>query len=139
MDGQNSYASWLVVEKGVVYISAFSTTSQSADEGHLYALQSSNGAVLWHDQLQSHPSSALLANGIIYLSNSNAPSSPGALYALRAGDGAYLWSYPISGSVYRAPARAATTLYVGADNGIAYVLRSANGTVMWHYQTEVGG
>ena len=139
LDGQNSYASWLAVENRVVYVSAFSTTSQSADEGHLYALQSSNGAVLWHDQLQSDPSSALLANGIIYLSNSNAPASPGALYALRAGDGAYLWSYPISGNVYSAPALAGTTLYVGADNGMAYALRSANGTVMWHYQTEVGG
>jgi eukaryotic-like serine/threonine-protein kinase len=52
-------------------------------------------------------------------------------------DGSLLWNYPISGSIYNAPVLDGTTLYVGATNGMAYALQADNGTLLWHYLTQV--
>jgi outer membrane protein assembly factor BamB len=137
LNGQDSWTDWFTVANGVVYVSAFSATSQTS-AGDVYALQSSNGAVIWHDTLPLNPYNAVLANGIIYLSSSDGNSGSGAVYAIRADDGAYQWSYPISGDVFNAPALAGTILYVGANNGIAYALQAGSGAIMWHFQTDVG-
>ncbi len=135
-NGPESWTSWFSVEHGVVYASAFNTTSTGTDEGYIYALQSSNGSILWHDQLNATPYSALLANGVIYLSTTIG-SYAGALYALRMSDGSLLWNYPIAGSMYNAPVLDGTTLYVGAANGMAYALQAENGALLWHYLTQV--
>jgi outer membrane protein assembly factor BamB len=137
LNGQDSWTDWFSVANGAVYVSAFSATSQNS-EGDIYALQSGNGAVIWHDQMQLNPYNAVFANGIIYLSSSDNNSGSGAVYAIRAGDGAYLWSYPISGNVSNAPVLAGKALYIGADNGITYALKAGNGAIMWHFQTDVG-
>lgn len=134
-NGQDSWTGWFTVANGVVYVSAYSITSQNS-EGDIYALQSSNGAVIWHDRLQSNPYDAVLANHIIYLSSTDNADS-GAVYAVRANDGAYLWSYPIGGDVLNAPVLAGAAVYVGAGNGIAYALHAANGAIMWHFQTDL--
>jgi outer membrane protein assembly factor BamB len=105
-------------------------------KGYIYALQSTNGSLLWHDQLNATPYSALLANGNIYLSTTIG-SYAGAAYAVRMSDGSLLWNYPISGSMYNAPVLDGTTLYVGATNGMAYALQADNGTLLWHYLTQV--
>ena len=137
-NGANSWASWLGVENGVVYADAITDTTGSQGQGDIYALQSSNGSVLWHVKLNRSPDNALLANGTIYLSTS-AGSSDGTVYALRAHDGSLLWDYPTSGSVFAAPVLDGTTVYVGAANGMAYALRADNGRIVWHYLTQVGG
>jgi outer membrane protein assembly factor BamB len=135
-NGANSWTNWFSVEHGVVYASAFNTTATGTDEGYIYALQSTNGSLLWHDQLNATPYSALLANGNIYLSTTIG-SYAGAVYAVRLSDGSLLWNYPISGSMYNAPVLDGTTLYVGATNGMAYALQADNGTLLWHYLTQV--
>jgi len=136
-NGKNSWASWLSVENGIVYASA-ANAEGTIGTGDIYALQNSNGSVLWHDTLQASPSSALLANGIIYLSTSN-NSGYGAVYAVRAHDGSLLWSYPIAGALFAAPVLEGNTIYVGATNGMAYALRADNGKMVWHYLIQVGG
>ncbi len=135
-NGLVSWTNWFSVEHGVVYASAFNTTATGKDDGHIYALQSSNGSVLWHDQLNATPYSGLLANGVIYLS-ATIGSYSGALYALRMSNGSLLWNYPLAGSMYNAPALDGTTLYVGAANGMVYALQASNGALLWHYLTEV--
>ncbi len=135
-NGANSWTNWFSVDQGVVYASAFNTAATGTDEGYIYALQSTNGSLLWHDQLNATPYSALLANGNIYLSTTIG-SYAGAAYAVRMSDGSLLWNYPISGSMYNAPVLDGTTLYVGATNGMAYALQADNGTLLWHYLTQV--
>jgi outer membrane protein assembly factor BamB len=132
----NSWTNWFSVEHGVVYASAFNTTGPGTEEGHIYALQSTNGSVLWHDQLNATPYGALLANGVIYLSTSIG-SYAGAVYAVRMSDGSLLWTYPISGIMFDAPVLDGTTLYVGAANGMVYALQAGNGALRWHYLTQV--
>jgi outer membrane protein assembly factor BamB len=136
--GGNSWASWLSVENGVVYASAITDTSGTTSLGDIYALQSSNGSVLWHDKLNMSPGNALLANGIIYLSTSNG-SSNGTVYAVRASDGTLFWDYPISGSMFNTPILDSNSIYVSANNGMAYALRADNGRIVWHYFIQVGG
>ena len=137
-NGANSWASWLSVENGVVYASAVTDTSGTTGLGDIYALQSSNGSVLWRDKLNASPSGALLTNGVIYLSTSSG-SLDGAVYAVRTGDGSLLWNYPIAGSMFAAPILDGNTIYIGAGNGMAYALRADNGGVVWHYLTQTGG
>lgn len=136
--GGYSWASWFSVEHGIVYASASAITNDNTSKGDIYAFDSGNGSVLWHDKVQASPGSALLANGVIYLSSSNS-SDVGTVYALRAGNGSLLWNYPISGSVYDAPILNGAVVYVGAANGMVYALQAGNGKLLWHYQTDVGG
>jgi outer membrane protein assembly factor BamB len=137
-NGANSWASWLAVENGVVYADAITDTTGSQGQGDIYALQSSNGSVQWHDKLKASPSGGLLANGVIYLSASNG-SDVGAVYTLRARDGSLLWNYPIAGSMFNAPLLDGDAIYIGAGNGMAYALRADDGGVVWHYLTQIGG
>jgi outer membrane protein assembly factor BamB len=134
--GANSWANWLSVENGVVYASDAIPTNDSSGAGDIYALQSNNGSVLWHDKLKASPTNALLANGVIYLSTS---SDIGAVYAVHANDGSLLWNYPIAGSMYPAPVLDGNVVCVGATNGMVYALRANNGGIVWHYLTQVGG
>ena len=137
-NGPVSWTNWFSVEHGVVYASAFNTTATGLDEGYIYALQSSNGSVLWHDQLNATPFNGLLANGVIYLSTTIGSFS-GALYALRMSDGSQLWNYHIAGIMLDAPALLGTTLYATAANGMVYALQAGNGALLWHYLTKVTG
>jgi outer membrane protein assembly factor BamB len=137
-NGKNSWASWLSVENGVVYTSANTYTSGTTDQGDIYALQSSNGSVLWHDKLNRSPSTALLVNDTIYMSTS-AGSSDGTIYALRAHDGSLLWDYPILGPVFNPPILDGNTVYIGATDGMVYALRADNGRIVWHFLTQAEG
>ena len=137
-NGKNSWASWLSVENGVVYASANTDTTGAQGLGDIYALQSSNGTVLWHDKLNRSPGTALLVNDTIYMSTS-AGLSDGTVYALRAHDGSLLWDYPILGPVFNPPILDGTTVYIGATDGMVYALRADNGRIVWHYLIQVGG
>jgi outer membrane protein assembly factor BamB len=135
-DGANSWASWFSVVNGVVYASD-SIPTNGTGAGDLFALQSSNGSVLWHDKLNTSPSGTLLANGVIYLSSSGNLS--GTVYAVRASDGSLLWDYPIAGTMYATPVLDGGAIYVSANNGMAYALQADNGKLLWYYFTRVQG
>jgi outer membrane protein assembly factor BamB len=137
-NGANSWASWLAVANGIAYASDVTDTSGTTGLGDIYALQSSDGSVVWHDQLNVSPSGGLLANGVIYLSTSSG-SVNGAVYAVHAGDGSLLWNYPTSGSLIAAPILDGDAIYVSANNGMAYALQADNGKLLWYYFTKVEG
>ncbi len=139
-NGEASWVGWLAVDNGMVYVSSFAETSGTAgdENGDIYGLQRSNGAVIWHDSIQADSSNALLASGVIYLVGSYNNSSSGVVYALRAGDGAYLWNYSIDGFAYDAPLQSGANLYITVTNGIVYALHTDSGAILWHYQTNVG-
>ena len=137
-NGKNSWASWLSVKNGVVYASANTDITGTQGLGDIYALQSSNGSVLWHDKLSRSPGAALLVSDTIYISTS-AGSSDGTIYALHAQDGSLLWDYPILGPVFNPPILDGTTVYIGATDGMVYALRANDGRIVWHYLIQVGG
>jgi len=137
-NGKNSWVNWFSVQNGVVYAGA-AKGEDTTGGGDIYALQGSNGLLLWHDKLNGSPSGALLANNTIYLSTATGLSN-GTVYALRARDGSPLWDYhSIDGPVFNAPMLDGNTIYIGASNGIVYALRADNGGIVWHYLTDVQG
>ena len=137
-NGKNGFVGWLAVEEGVIYASVMDSSTPNSSMGHIYALQSATGAVLWHyDDKNTSPSGAVLANGVIYASAYSQDSND-VVYALRARDGSLLWRRAMGQSVYNAPVLDGTTVYVGTADGSVYALRAANGAVRWHHGAEAG-
>ena len=130
--GKNGIVGWLSLEEGVVYASVVDASTSNTSAGHLYALQSTTGKLLWHyDDNAASPAGAVLANGVIYTSAYSQDSN--VVYALRARDGALLWRHSMGLPVYNAPVLDGTTVYVGMADGSVYALRADNGTVKWHH------
>src|SRR5713101_3409163 len=135
-NGKNGFAGWFSVEEGVIYASVMDSSTPNSSTGHIYALQSATGSVLWHyDDKNTSPSGAVLANGVIYASAYSQDSND-VVYALRARDGSLLWRRSMGQSVYNAPVLDGTTVYVGTADGSVYALRADNGAVRWHRGAE---
>jgi outer membrane protein assembly factor BamB len=131
-NGKNGFVGWLSVEEGVIYASVMDASTPNTSEGHIYALQSTTGSVLWHyDDTSVSTSFAVLANGVIYASAYSQDSND-VVYALRARDGSLLWRRAMGQPVYNPPVLDGTTLYVGTADGSVYALRADNGAVRWH-------
>jgi len=112
------------------------SSTPNSSTGHIYALQSATGSVLWHyDDKNTSPSAAVLANGVIYVSAYSQDSND-VVYALRTRDGSLLWRHSMSQSVYNAPVLDGTTVFVGTADGSVYALRADNGAVRWHRGAE---
>jgi outer membrane protein assembly factor BamB len=136
-NGKNSWVNWFAVEQGVVYASTTPMDGDETSQGDVYALQSRDGSVFWHDKLKVSPSRALLANGVIYLSSSKGVDA-GTVSALEAKNGSLLWNYASSGPMQESPILADNALYVGTTNGIIYALQAKNGTLLWQYPAASG-
>jgi outer membrane protein assembly factor BamB len=96
------------IANGVVYF--------GSDGGNVYALNASNGALLWtYANSGAVQSSPAVANGVVYIG-----SDDNNLYALNANTGAQLWGYTTGGSVESSPAVANGVVYVGSDDGNVY-------------------
>ncbi len=135
-NGKNGFAGWFSIEEGVIYASVMDVSTPNSSTGHIYALQSATGSVLWHyDDKNTSPSGAVLANGVIYV-NAYSQDSNDVVYALRARDGSLLWRHSMGQSVYNAPVLDGTTVYVGTADGSVYALRADNGAVRWHHGAE---
>ncbi len=131
--GKNGIAGWLSAGDGVIYASVMDLSTSNSSTGHIYALQSTTGSVLWHyDDTKTSPSYAVLANGVIYASAYSQDSND-AVYALRASDGSVLWRHSMGQALYNAPVMNGATLYVGTADGSVYALRADNGAVAWHH------
>jgi eukaryotic-like serine/threonine-protein kinase len=127
--GENSWVSWLSTEHGVIYVGSNDVASTSGS--HVYALRGSDGSLLWEDEISASSSSAIVANGVIYLGTA-LDQAAGAVYALRASDGSSLWSYPLNGAAFNGPILVDTTLYVSTSNETIFALRAENGSLAWH-------
>jgi outer membrane protein assembly factor BamB len=135
-NGKNGIVGWLSVEEGVIYASVMDASTPNTSRGHIYALQSTTGSVLWHyDDASTSTSFAVLTNGVIY-ATAYSQDSNDVVYALRARDGSLLWRRSMGQSVYNAPVLDGTTVYVGTSDGSVYALRADNGAVRWHHGAE---
>jgi outer membrane protein assembly factor BamB len=135
-NGKNGILGWLSVEEGIVYASVMDASTSDTSTGHLYALRSTTGSVLWHyDDKNTSPSGAVLSNGVIY-AGAYSQDRNDVVYALRARDGSLLWRHGMGLPVYNVPVLNGTTLYVGTADGSVYALQASNGAVKWHRAAE---
>jgi outer membrane protein assembly factor BamB len=133
--GQEGFASWLLVDQSVVYTS-MSVLGNSQNTGIVAALRGSDGALIWQNAIGGGPTGAVLSDGMIYASVDGSIKS--AVYALQALDGAPRWSYPVDGDVFYEPVLASAFVYVGANSGIVYALHAQNGDDAWYYRPNLG-
>jgi len=101
----------------------------------LYALQASDGAILWHHVLNHGKASALswlqVRDGIVY-ANTITGQNDDTLYALRASDGALIWQHGddlISGALITGD-----TIYLSTESGLVSALRPRDGSRIWTYR-----
>ncbi|HTY74638.1 MAG TPA: PQQ-binding-like beta-propeller repeat protein [Candidatus Nanoarchaeia archaeon] len=112
------------VVNGVVYIGSF--------YGFVYALNASNGSLIWDVQTGGAVSSApAVVNGIVYTGSKN-----GYLYALNASTGSEQWSYDTKGPIYSSPAVNNGIVYVGSESGSLFALNANNGALIWYFTTS---
>jgi outer membrane protein assembly factor BamB len=114
------------VVNGVVYFD----DAEDPGNDHLYALDSSTGAPLWSDQLNTFNSSPAVADGLVYVGTDD-----DYLYALDALTGAQLWSYKTGWVVRSSPAVANGVVYVGSYDDNVYALNATTGALLWTFAT----
>jgi len=134
-NGKNGIVGWLSGADGVIYASVMDFSSPDTSKGYIYALQSTTGSVLWHhDDTTTSPSGAVLANGIIYISEY---SQDGMMWCMRCErkmvpcSGTTLWVRPCTIRLFLN----GVTVYVGTADGSVYALRADSGAVEWHHST----
>ncbi len=135
-NGTDSFASWFVVDNGVIY-GTENVNTNLTNHSYVYAMRGGDSKPLWQDETDISTGSAQLANGVIYVTSGNSLQDQMTLYALRESDGSLLWNYPIAATSTNAPILVGNILYIGAENGMIYALSAGNGKLLWHYQTDV--
>jgi outer membrane protein assembly factor BamB len=104
---------------GVAYV--------GSDDGNVYAVNATTGAVLWTFRTGGAvDSSPAVAGGVVYIGSNDA-----TVYALNASTGAKVWSFTTGSKVTASPLVANGIVYVGSRDGVLYALRASGGTVAW--------
>ena len=111
------------VENGVAYVGSLNGSTSS-----LYALNASNGDIIW----QVPDDAGIVASpafhgGIVYSGSLN-----GTITAVNGSTGKVLWLKPRAGEIWSSPAIEGDTLYCGTTKGELFALWSSNGTVRWN-------
>ena len=125
---QQQFISSPAVANGVVYINS-RVSEDGNDNGTMYALNASTGALLW-SYTAGTGSTPAVANGVVYVG-----SVDDNVYALNASTGAKLWSYATGDYVESSPAVANGVVYGSSDNGDVYALNASTGAKLWSYAT----
>ena len=118
-------------QRGVLYF--------GSENGTIYALKTSSGAVVWTSKVSGAVKSGLaLADGKLYFGD-----YAGRVHALRARDGSRAWSTGTSGArfglssgnFYSTPAVAYGRVYIGNTDGRIYSFSTLNGKLAWAKRT----
>jgi outer membrane protein assembly factor BamB len=113
------------VAKGVVYF--------GSDDGNVYALNASTGAIIWKYATGQTfvPSSPAVVNGVVYVEGYF-----GTIFALDASTGAKLWSYNAEdASTTSSPAVVNGVVYFGGADNHVYALNANTGAKLWSFAT----
>jgi outer membrane protein assembly factor BamB len=107
------------------------------NDGAVYCLNSSNGALVWYypterqyPNVSEAASSPAIDNGCVYIG-----SGDGNVYALNASSGAKLWSYTTGNEVRSSPTVIDGVVYIGSGDGNVYALNASSGAKLWSYTT----
>ena len=102
-----------------------------SNDGYVYALKASTGALIWRYQTGSYvTSSPTVVNGVLYIG-----SWDDYVYALNASTGAFIWYYQTGSSVLGSPTVVNGVVYIGSDDDYVYALNASTGALIWYYQT----
>jgi outer membrane protein assembly factor BamB len=108
---------------GLVYV--------GSDDGNVYCLNATNGAVVWTYTTGSFVfSSPAVVGGFVYVG-----SSDGHVYCLNGTSGSWVWNYTTGWFVYSSPAVVGGFVYVGSLDDNVYCLNAADGTLVWKCTT----
>jgi len=110
--------------QGQLYVNTF--------KGRTYAINATNGKVLWMSQGQGpKPSTPAIAGDRLIVS-----STSGTVTALARSNGAKLWQLDLPGAkVESSPVVIGKTAYFGATDGRLFAVNVANGHIRWAYNT----
>jgi outer membrane protein assembly factor BamB len=119
----------VTIANGVAYL--------STDDNVAYALQISNGAMLWRHSIDgSVDQPPLVTNGIVYMTSFVNQNGPAHIYALHASDGSLLWLHDNKSYSYLSLSISDNdVVYVSSQDGIS-ALQGTNGTILWHFATK---
>lgn len=110
----------------------------------LYALRTSDGSMLWHNQLNNGTDTFadwfVVDNGVIYGNeniNSGSNASQGDIYAMRSSDSTVLWKDEANVSI-SSEQLANGVIYIASGNSLQdettlYALRESDGSLLWSY------
>ena len=118
-----------IVANGVVYV--------GSNDGNVYALKASTGALLWSFPTgETDPLSPVLAvsDGAVYV-GSNPGQGPFPFYALQASTGAVLWSFGTNVGVSSPPTIVNGVVYIGGFDWV-YALNASDGNEVWRGETQ---
>lgn len=107
-------------------------TSQISKSGHVDALRASDGTLQWSFQTSTlaSPAPLMVEDAVAYILTHN-----GTIYALNANNGHLLWKFatrlsmPLANLLYSSNGVTA----VLSDTNTAYLLRTQDGSQLWHY------
>jgi outer membrane protein assembly factor BamB len=100
-------------------------------DGNYFALQLSDGKVLWTKKHEAGFSAcAAVDDGTLYVGDID-----GKFYAFDAKNGSTKWSYEASGKIYSANFNGPHVLF-GAEDGTMHCLTRADGKLVWKFQIE---
>src|SRR6266487_3113923 len=127
------------IADGVAYLST-SDSSPTTLNNAVFALRTSNGALLWHQKIEGSADQApLVANGVVYVTTYVGLNGPVYVYALRASDGNLLWRYSNANYSYLSLSTSdSNVVFVASPDGIS-ALNASNGASLWHYAAKDTG
>ncbi len=101
--------------------STLSSTQPQVFLSTLYALNASDGTLVWYRQWQLNPYVGgsvplAVANGVIYTTTQTTHQGAGDVYAVRASDGTVLWHTHAAGIIGNQLAVLGGTIYIPADS-----------------------
>lgn len=101
-------------------------------DGYTYALNASNGSVLWRyfTNMYIYSTAPTVVNGVVYVG-----STDHTLYALNASTGSLLWSYTTGGAINSSAAVSNGIVYIGAGDDYMYALNATDGSLAWRFAT----
>jgi len=123
-----------VLAKGLLYGISF-------DSGELFALNASNGNIVWRENLQGQffTSTPTVAGNVLYVGvGFFTPYYTGAVYAINALTGQILWSNGSVNAIQMAPTVGNGLVFVADDFGVIYGLDASSGAMQWSYNTTFG-
>jgi outer membrane protein assembly factor BamB len=96
----------------------------------IYALEPSNGIVLWHYPLHGL-SEATILEDTIYINYQHSNK----IQALHAITGSLLWQSELEGKLLFSPTISDGIVYVSTNEGNIYALEASTGNFLWRYET----
>ncbi|HME53036.1 MAG TPA: PQQ-binding-like beta-propeller repeat protein [Candidatus Lokiarchaeia archaeon] len=106
-----------------------------------FCLNANTGAIVWHSWLPDHgtPTSAVVANGSVYIGSSNGITANSHLYAFDALNGTLQWSYTAGTDwIESAPAIHGNLIYFGCDNGSIFCVHALTHNTYRQFNTPGG-